>query len=210
LADRVAARLCALGVATLHEASGRPPVARDLRLLVGEPFAGPAVTVELPAGDNLGIHLALEAAGPGSVLCAGSAGSGAYGVLGELLLAAARARGVAALVIDDGVRDLELLEAPPSVAARGVSAHGTVKRRVRRSVGAAVSVGGVLVRAGDWVVGDTDGICIVPAGEVDAVLGRATGRESYENGVRDRLVRGELSRSVFGLPSDPPASVDFD
>jgi 4-hydroxy-4-methyl-2-oxoglutarate aldolase len=206
LSEDLAGRLCALGVATLHEASGRQAVVRDVRLLAGGPFAGRAVTVALPAGDNLGIHLALEAAAPGSVICVGSAGGGAYGVLGELLLASARARDVAGLVIDDGIRDLQLLAAPPSVAARGVSAHGTVKRRLRQPVGAAVSVGGVLVRPGDWVVGDADGVCVVPAADLDAVVARAAERERQETQVRERLERGEPSRSVLGLPAGAPAS----
>lgn len=199
MTDGVADRLRALGVATLHEASGRGPVARGMRLLAGEPFAGPAVTVTLPAGDNLGIHLALAAAAPGSVLCAGSAGGGAYGVLGELLMASARARGVAGLVIGDAVRDLHRLDAPPSVAALGVSAHGTVKRRVRGRVGAATSVGGVLVRAGDWVVADADGVCVVPAHDLERILDSAVAREERESAVRVRLEAGEPSTSVLGL-----------
>jgi 4-hydroxy-4-methyl-2-oxoglutarate aldolase len=203
----MADRLCALGVATLHEASGRQAVVRDVRLLAGGAFAGRAITVALPAGDNLGIHLALEAAVPGSVLCVGSAGGGTYGVVGELLLASARARDVAGLVIDDGIRDLPLLVAPPSVAARGVSAHGTVKRRLRQPVGAPVSVGGVLVRAGDWVVGDADGVCVLPAADVDAIVGRAVERERHEAQLRERFERGEPSRSVLGLPADAAASV---
>jgi 4-hydroxy-4-methyl-2-oxoglutarate aldolase len=195
----LAERLRGFGVATLHEAAGRCAVGRDVRLLVGEPFAGPAITVTLPAGDNLGVHLALAAAPPGSVVCIGSAGGGAYGVVGELLLASARARGVTGLVIDDGVRDLDLLAAPPSLAARGVSAHGTVKRRLRRGVGTATSVGGVLVRAGDWVVVDADGVCVVPPADLERIVARATARERDEAAARRRLEAGEPSTAVFGL-----------
>jgi 4-hydroxy-4-methyl-2-oxoglutarate aldolase len=77
LTDELARRLIELGVATLHEAAGRRGLLHGVRLFVGEPFAGPAITVALPAGDNLGLHLALEAAKPGSVVCVGSAGGGA-------------------------------------------------------------------------------------------------------------------------------------
>jgi 4-hydroxy-4-methyl-2-oxoglutarate aldolase len=201
LTDGAGDLLRSLGVATLHEASGRRPVARDLRLLVGPPFAGPAVTVTLPAGDNLGIHLALAAAEPGSVVCVGSAGGGAFGVLGELLLASARAHGIAGLVIDDGIRDLDMLAAPPSVAALGVSAHGTVKRRVRGRVGAATSVGGLLVRAGDWLVADADGVCVVPTPDLESVLAGAARREKHEAAARLRLEAGEPSTSVFSIGS---------
>ena len=74
------------------------------------------------------------------------------------------------------------LSAPPSVAARGVSARGTVKRRLRRGVGSDVGLGGTLMRAGDWVVCDRDGVCVVPQGEVEHVLERAAARRSGEQG----------------------------
>jgi 4-hydroxy-4-methyl-2-oxoglutarate aldolase len=207
LPERVAERLIALGVATLHEAEGRRPVMRDVRLLVGEPFAGPAVTVGLPAGDNLGIHLALEAAGPGSVVCVASAGRGVYGVFGDLLHLCAAGQGVVALVIDDGIRDVAHLPPSPAVAARGISAHGTIKRRLRQPVGASVAMGGVLVAPGDWIVGDGDGIYAIPAAEVEAVIAKAEGRERKEDGLRPLLAAGQTTRAVLGLPTDRPASL---
>jgi 4-hydroxy-4-methyl-2-oxoglutarate aldolase len=198
--EETAAALVAFGVATLHEASGRRGLAAALRLLVGPPFAGRAVTVSIPAGDNLGIHLALEAADPGSVLCVASAGAGIYGVTGDLVQEAARARSLAALVIDDGVRDIELLSAPPSVVARGVRTHGTVKRRVV-SIGAPVALGRVLVRPGDWVVGDHDGVFVVADTVVDDVLARAGERETKEARLRERLQAGASTVDELGLGS---------
>src|SRR5579864_2817475 len=100
----LAVQLVNLGVATLHEASGRRGLTGDVHLLIGDAFAGPALTVSLPAGDNLGVHLALEVAEPGTIVCVASSGSGRYGAYGELLHEAARARQVPGLVIDDGIR----------------------------------------------------------------------------------------------------------
>ena len=100
----VAERLVAVGVAALHEVLRRRGLLSGLSLLAGEPFAGPVLTVELPAGDNLGLHLALEEAARGSVICAGSAGGGRYGVLGEILHDAGRARGIVGFAIDDAIR----------------------------------------------------------------------------------------------------------
>ncbi len=204
----LARRLVELGVATLHESSRRRSLARGIRLLVGEPFAGRAVTVGLPAGDNLGVHLALEAAPAGSVVCVASAGRGLYGVLGDLLLESGRARGVAGFAIDDGIRDMASLAGPPSVAALGVSARGTVKRRLRQPVGAGVPLGGVLVAADDWIVCDADGVCVVPQRDVDEVIERAESRVEHEDGLRERLRGGTPSRTLLALSADPPASIE--
>lgn len=199
--------LIGAGVATLHEAQGRRGLVSRVSLIVGEPFAGRAVTVALPAGDNLGVHLALAEAEPGTVLCIASAGQGSFGVFGELLMAAAKHRGILAVVTDDGVRDLAALDPPPAIAARAIVARGTTKQRLRRPVGAPVSLGGVLVESGDWLVGDRDGVCVVPGAGVDAVLERAAQRVAQEQTAGDRLARGEQSIKVFGLPSEARASV---
>lgn len=203
----LASRLIGLGVATLHEADGRQPVMRDVRLLVGEPFAGPAVTVGLPAGDNFGIHLALESAHPGSVVCVASAGEGVYGVYGDLLHACAKAQGVVALVIDDGIRDIDQLPPVPAVAARGSSAHGTLKRRVRTRVGEAVSLGRVLIRSGDWVVGDHDGIYVIPRHAVGEMLTKAEARQAKEEAMRPLLMSGQTTRALLELPTHQPSSL---
>jgi len=205
--SETARRLLATGVVALAESTRRPYLLSELPLRIGESFAGPAVTVGIPAGDNLGVHIAIEAARAGDVVCVASAGQGLYGVVGELLALSARVRNVAALVIDDGIRDLDALEAAPAIAARGVSARGTVKRRVRRPVNADVGIAGALIRSGDWIVGDADGICVVPAGGVEDVLGRAESRLDRERAVREELRTGAPSRSVFGLPANPTASI---
>jgi 4-hydroxy-4-methyl-2-oxoglutarate aldolase len=207
LSDQSAATLINLGVATLHEASGRRNLLARIRLIVGTAFAGQAHTVDLPAGDNLGLHLALESAPPGWVVCAASAGQGLYGVVGELLTESARARAITALVIDDGIRDLDQLRAPPAVAAHGVCARGTVKRRVRQPVGAPVALGGVLVTRGDWIVCDRDGVLVLPQESLEAVIEGANERVEHEARIRDLLAAGGGSRELYGLPATPPASV---
>jgi 4-hydroxy-4-methyl-2-oxoglutarate aldolase len=199
--------LLALGIATLHEANRRRNLLNGIRLLVGAPFAGPAVTVAIPAGDNLGVHLAIETAQPGSVVCIASAGRGLYGVIGDLLIEAARARALAGLVIDDGIRDLETLSAPPSVAARGINARGTVKRRLRQSVGSDIPVGDVLISSGDWIVCDEDGVLILPESTAASVLERAIVRAHSEVTSRAQLAAGVTSPKLFGLPDHAPRSL---
>lgn len=180
----------ALGVATLHEAGGRRGLLAGVRLLVGPPFAGPALTVSLPAGDNLGIHVALASAPAGAVLCVSSAGRGLYGVVGELIQEAARARSLAALVLEDGIRDLSKLAPPPSLAALGVSPRGTIKSRLR-SLGETIGLGGTLVHPGDWIVGDEDGVCVIPGERLEMVLDRARDRLAHEDALRERARRGQ-------------------
>lgn len=171
---------------------------RSMRLLVGEAFAGPAETVSIPAGDNLGIHLALERAEANTVLCVASGGRGFYGVIGELMVEAARVRGLAAVVVDDGVRDIERLSAPPGIAALGICSRGTIKRRAL-SLAQPVSVDGVLVRPGDWVVGDRNGVCVLPADGVDAIVAAARARVAREETLREEIRRGVPTTKVFGL-----------
>jgi 4-hydroxy-4-methyl-2-oxoglutarate aldolase len=207
LVDELATRLVALGVATLHEANHRQNLVTGIQLLVGGPFAGPAVTVALPSGDNLGVHLALAAAEPGSVVCVASAGRGLYGVVGELLIEAACARGIVGFVLDDGLRDLDELRPPPSIAACGLTSLGTVKRRLRQAVGSDISVGGTLVSARDWVVCDHDGIAVIAAAAVADVLVRADERVARESGIRTRLRELESSLDIFDLPTHPKTSI---
>ena len=194
-------------MATLHEAARRRGLLHGIRLLVGKPFAGPAITVALPAGDNLGLHLVLEAAKPGSVVCVGSAGGGAYGVLGDLLFESARTRGVAGLVIGDGIRDLGALRPPPSLAALSVSARGTLKSRLRSEVGAGAALGGTFVSTGDWIICDRDGACVIPNQELHTVLAAAGTRETKESAIRDRVKSGETTREVLTLPEGAHASL---
>ena len=196
-----------LGVATLHEASGRRGLMRGIQLLVGPPFAGPAVTVSLPAGDNLGIHLALESVQPSDVICVGSAGRGRYGVFGDLLFESARQRGLAGIVLDDGVRDIDELSPPPSLAARGVEAQGTIKARVRQPVGSDVAIGGVLISNNDWIVCDRDGVCVLPASDLARIVVAARARVEKESVIRAQLGLGRTTRDVLGLPPSGPPSI---
>jgi 4-hydroxy-4-methyl-2-oxoglutarate aldolase len=195
---QLAVDLVSLGVPTLHEANHRRGLMASMRVLVGDAFAGRAQTVALPAGDNLGIHLALEKAEEGAVLCVASGGRGLYGVVGELLVEAARSRGLAAVVIDDGLRDIEHLKAPPAIAALGISSRGTIKGRLV-SIAQPVSVDHVLVRPGDWVVGDRNGVCVLGAESVTAVVASAKARSKHEDVLREQIRKGIPTTELLGL-----------
>lgn len=136
--------------------------------------AGPAFTVSCAPGDNLMLHAAIYRAAPGSILVA-DAGSVEYAVAGGNVCAVAQRRGIAAFIIDGVIRDLaEVRDAGFPVFGRGVVPVAGVKAAIG-PLNEPVRCGGVLVRPGDVVVADDDGVLVVPAGRRDQALrdGRA-------------------------------------
>ena len=132
--------------------------------------AGPALTVRTRPGDNLVVHRALDLAGPGDVLVVDGGGALDRALLGEIIARYAAARGLAALVVDGAVRDVEGLAAGAvPVFARGVNHLGPYKDGPGE-IGGPVHAGGTVVRAGDVVVGDADGVVVVPLDRAEAVL----------------------------------------
>jgi 4-hydroxy-4-methyl-2-oxoglutarate aldolase len=189
------------GVATIHEAQGRTGLMRPyLRPIYSMArVAGSAITVSCQPGDNLMIHAAIEVCQSGDVLVVVTTSDSTDGMFGELLATSCRAHGIAGLVIDAGVRDVADLTAMDfPVWAKAISAQGTVKASPG-SVNVEVVCAGEIVRPGDCVVGDQDGVVVVKrelAAEV-AQLGQA--RIEKEQKSRERLNAGELGVDFYGL-----------
>jgi 4-hydroxy-4-methyl-2-oxoglutarate aldolase len=196
--------LLRLGSATVYEASGAEG-GLDPGIRAAWPGArvcGVALPVECSPGDNLAIHLAVEAAEPGAVLLV-DARAHLAGYWGEVLTVAGQARGVTGLVIDGGVRDSEALERLGfPVFARGLSILRTVKHEPGR-VGEPVVVGGVQIRAGDVVVADADGVVVVRAERLPEVMEASRARVAREDRVMQRLRAGELTLDLLGLRPPP-------
>jgi 4-hydroxy-4-methyl-2-oxoglutarate aldolase len=189
------------GVATIHEAQGRTGLlaARVVPIQQGTRISGSAVTVSVPAGDNLMIHVAVEQCREGDVVVVAPEKPSEHGYLGELIATALRARGVRGFVIDGGVRDtteLRALEFP--VWSSLVSALGTVKERLG-DVNAAIECAGQRVAPGDVVVADDDGVVVVPRMRAAEVLAACGAREEKEAASRARYAAGEVSLDVQGL-----------
>lgn len=195
------AELAALGVATVHEAAGRTGIV-DLpliRVVPGSSAAGPARTALCAPGDNTMVHALVAHARPGDVLVLTSAEAAPVAFVGDLLATQARAQGVAAMLVDGAVRDLdELAELGLPIWTRFVRAQGATKGEIGE-LDVPVVVGGVEIRPGDLVVMDGDGAVVVPAGRVEAVLPAARERADRESAVRQRYRDGELSYDLQGL-----------
>jgi 4-hydroxy-4-methyl-2-oxoglutarate aldolase len=201
-ADRSAiSRLGAAGVATVHEAQARSGLLRPyLRPIYPTArAAGSAVTVLCAAGDNLMIHAALAVVEPGDVLVVATRSESTDGMFGDLLAESCRARGVAGLVIDAGVRDIvEITALGFPVWSKAVSAQGTSKT-IAGSVNIAITCAGASVSPGDVIVADADGVVVVPRASAAAVAAAADERRAKEEDTRVRLRAGELALDLYGL-----------
>lgn len=190
-----------LGVATIHEAQSRTGLLRPYMRPVYPTAraAGTAVTISSQPGDNLMIHAALEVCEQGDILVVTTSSESTDGMFGELLAVSARARGVVGLVIDAGVRDVtEITAMGFAVWAKAISAQGTVKATAG-SVNVPVVCAGAIVRPGDVVVGDADGVVIVSRRAAADVARLGTERLAREQKARERLARGELGLDFYGF-----------
>jgi 4-hydroxy-4-methyl-2-oxoglutarate aldolase len=182
--------LCETGARAL--APGLRPVWPSGRIV------GRALTVELPAGQNLMFHRAVARAEPGDVIVA-RCGDALHGYWGEVLAVAALAAGVAGLVIDGSVRDVEAIrEVGFPVFAAGTALPGTGKRP-DGSVNAPLELRGARVEPGDIVVADESGVVVMSPDAVDGVLERAALRTETERGVIARLRLGETTLALLGF-----------
>lgn len=189
------------GVATVHEAQGRTGLMKTFMrpIYPSAKVAGPAVTVTCQSGDNLMIHAAVEVCQPGDVLVVTTNSESTDGMFGELLATSLVSRGVLGLIIDAGCRDVtELTAMDFPVWAKAISAQGTVKATAG-SVNVAIVCGGAAVNPGDVIVGDMDGVVVVPRAEAAAVAKAGQARLEKEQKNREKLREGALGLDMYGL-----------
>ncbi|CAB3647675.1 4-carboxy-4-hydroxy-2-oxoadipate aldolase/oxaloacetate decarboxylase [Trinickia soli] len=190
-----------LGAATVHEAQGcRGALSAAIKPIdINCRLGGRALTVDAAPGDNLILHHALTKARPGDVLVVDAKGYLEAGPWGDILSEAAMLRGLSGLVIDGAVRDAAAIEEMGfPVFCRGLSIRGTGKNQPG-VIGQPIVVGGTLVRTGDVIIGDRDGVVVVAAEETDAVVDRARQRAEKETAFRASLREGRTTVELLAL-----------
>jgi 4-hydroxy-4-methyl-2-oxoglutarate aldolase len=195
------ATLARLGVATLHEAAGRTGIVDVplVQVVPGSKVAGPARTVRCGQDDNLMVHAVMAEAEAGDVLVLTMPEPAPVALIGELLATQASVRGVAGMLVDGAVRDLdELEELALPIWARFVRAQGATKDEVGE-LGVPVVVGGAEIHQGDIVVLDRDGAVVIPAERAAEIQELGLAREARETDLRTKLEAGALTYDLHGL-----------
>jgi len=173
-----------------------------IQRLVGERAHGPALTVQVVAGENSTIHRALTQSKPGDMLVVDAGGYRDRAVWGEILARAAIERGLAGVVIDGAVRDVERLgELGLPTWARGVTPAGPHKGWAGR-IQSQIACGSVSLAPGDTVVGDGDGVVVVRAKAASDVHRAAVERQAMEGEWLRRIRGGETTVTILGLDEE--------
>ena len=198
-----AAALLALGAATLGESGARAMRNRMRAAWPGARLAAPAFPVRCTPGDNLAIHVAVARAPAGSALVVDVGIDREYGYWGEVLTTGAESRGLTGLVIDGCVRDVAALESHGfPVFSTGLALPGASKQ-LPGAIGRVATVGDVEVAAGDWVVGDADGVVVVPGASLDDVIAAGRARAVREQGYFEALRGGATTMELLSLDPEP-------
>jgi len=190
--------------ATLYEAAGQrgmvDPAIRPA--WQGAKVCGRAATVQCPPGDNLMLHIAVAKAPPGSIIVATVGGYLSAGAWGEILTEAARTRGIAGLVIDGAVRDIDAIEALRfPVFSRGLAIGSCTKERAGQLDGP-IQLGGATVCSGDLIFGNADGLVVIEQDRIEEVYEAAVRRRDREAEIVMKLREGRTTLELLGL-TDP-------
>lgn len=201
LSAELLARYEKVTAATAHEAMGRKgaldsaikPIRSGMRVL------GPAFTCACAPGDNLTLHAALKLAQPGDVLVCAAAGFTEQGLFGDVMASCAKGKGLAGLVVDGGVRDAaDIHRIGFPVFSRAISIKGSVKETLG-PLGQPVVVGGELVSPGDLIIGDDDGVVVIPKALIAETADACIEREKKELRFREALLKGNTTWEMLNL-----------
>jgi len=162
-------------------------------------MVGRAVTVQCYPGDNLALHQGIYACKPGDVLVIDCHGYTEAGHFGDIMAMACKVQGIAGVVIDGSARDAEdIKKIGLPVFVRGLNPSGTVKESLAK-INVPVTVGGIEVHAGDIVLGDCDGVVVVPREYEDSVFADAIAKFEKEEHILRELLAGKTTLEVYGF-----------
>jgi len=168
-------------------------------LIAGQRIAGPALTIRITPGQNGAIHRAVHSAQPGEVLVVDGDASDRFGPFGDLLADACKIKGIAGAVFDCTIRDsADIAALGFQVFCRGFHPEATSKTDAGE-IDIPITVGGVSVSPGDIIVGDDDGVVVIPAQIADDVLSKVAQVAAREETIRARILAGETTYDIFEL-----------
>jgi len=196
--DRLMDRLRALSASVVSDSFDRWAGAPGILPLAGlraPVIVGPALTVRTRAGDNLVIHKALDIARPGEIVVIAGGGRTDRALLGDLIGHYALTRGIAALVVDGAVRDLSGLDALGMPTFARSTCHLGPYKEGSGELRGPVSISGLAVQDGDIVVGDEDGIAVIPRGRLAEIVEAAEATEASEREQNAAIAKGAWDRS---------------
>ncbi|MDF1791282.1 MAG: RraA family protein [Thalassobaculaceae bacterium] len=172
----------------------------------GYTMVGHARTISVMAGDNAAVHAALPLIQPGEILVVTAGGAGEVAIIGEIIAECAKARGCAGIVLDGAVRDVGSLR----TMGMPVYATGATPRGPHKGFGGEIDTpiacGGVVVAPGDLVLGDDDGICVVPRAVCDAVLVKGEAQVAKEADIIAKVRAGITTAELQGLAVPEPSA----
>ena len=193
-------QLSQFSAATIHEALGKygnlpsaiKPISSTMKV------CGPAYTVKTMPGDNMLLHRAYAYAKPGDVIIANCSGFYEAGYWGDLMSLGAKTKGINGLVIDGCVRDADDIEAMGfAVFSRGLCILGT-SNHGDGFLNEPIVIGDVLINPGDIIIGDRDGVVVVPQNRITEAIEKSAAREAKEENVRRQLREGKTSLQIYG------------
>ena len=206
ISDETLNAVSKIPTATMHEALGKigalPAYLKPIS--TGMKICGPALPVKGPSGCNLWLHRGIAKAQPNDVIIADVGNEREYGYWGDIMGTGAKIRGIAGLVIDGYVRDqVELEEMQFPVFAAGLSIRGTAKKFEKKgTIGETITIGEIDIKHGDLILGDNDGVVIIPFERIEEGIAKSIERENKETMTKNRLLNGETSLEIYGWSED--------
>ena len=166
-----------------------------IKKIGGRKLLGSAFTVKTRSGDNLMLHKALQMAEPGDVIVVDAGGELKQAITGEIMMATAAQKGIAGVIIDGAVRDVEALQQMEMpIYAAGVTPAGPHKEGPGE-INVPISVGGVVIRPGDILVGDGDGVVVIRPEDVGDLIEKAHEKHKGERDIMKIIREGKRDYS---------------